>query len=172
MRNPIGKVSSAGFLPRTGEKIKNFFKPNLKRGKMKIIFICKYNAFRSRIAEEYFKKINRNPRIETISRGFIYGGKADFEQFKLAKQMLGVDIYKRSSMQIKLDDLKNADKIIVVANDVPKVMFNYKGGEIYNKIAFWKIKDEQKGNKKNIKRIILEIKNRIDKLNKKLEKIK
>jgi len=35
----------------------------------KIIFICRGNVFRSRIAENYFKKKNKNKNIKVISGG-------------------------------------------------------------------------------------------------------
>jgi protein-tyrosine-phosphatase len=139
---------------------------------MKILFICKYNAFRSRIAEEYFKKINKNKKIQAISRGFIMDGNADEEQVKLAKNILGVNITKRNPISIKLKDLEESDLIIIVADDVPKIMFNYKKDSLMKKIIFWGIKDEQYKNKKNIKNIALEIKRKVDILNKKLENCK
>jgi protein-tyrosine-phosphatase len=139
---------------------------------MKILFICKYNAFRSRIAEEYFNKINKNQKIKVISRGFIYGGDADIEQQKLAKEILGINIAKRNPLQLTLNDLKTSDLVIIVADDIPKKMFNYKLGVFVKKIVFWNIKDEQNRNIKNIKKIILKIKRKVNKLNKKLEKRK
>ena len=36
---------------------------------MKILFICKYNRFRSRVAAAYFKKINKNSKIKVESAG-------------------------------------------------------------------------------------------------------
>jgi protein-tyrosine-phosphatase len=137
---------------------------------MKLLFICKYNAFRSRIAEEYFNKINKNKKIKVISRGFIMDGKADNEQIKLAKNLLGVNIAKRNPLPLNLKDLEDSDLVVVVANDIPKEMFNYKSGSLMKKIVFWNIKDEQYKNKRNIKRIALTIKREVDKLNKKLEK--
>jgi len=137
---------------------------------MKLIFICKYNAFRSRVAEEYFNKINKNKRITAISRGFIYGGDADIEQQEMAKELLGVNIAKRNPLQITLEDMKNSDIIIVVANDIPRRMFDYKSYKFIKKVRFWKIKDEQYKDKKNIKRIMFGIKRRVDKLNKQLNK--
>jgi protein-tyrosine-phosphatase len=137
---------------------------------MKILFICKYNAFRSRIAEEYFKKINKNKKVQAISRGFIMDGKADNEQVKLAKNILGLNIAKRNPLPIRLQDLIDTDLIVVVANDIPKIMFNYAPVSLKNKIIFWKVKDEQMRKKRNIKKIIFTIKKKVDKLNRRLEK--
>ena len=47
---------------------------------MKILFICKYNAFRSKVAESYFNKMNKNKKIKAFSRGFIMGGAPDKSQ--------------------------------------------------------------------------------------------
>ena len=138
--------------------------------KMKIIFICKYNAFRSRVAEEYFKKINKNSKIETLSRGFIMGGNSDKEQRKISKEILGINIAKRKPLPIKINELKEADLIVVVANDIPKIMFNYSLAPLYKKLIIWKIKDEQKRNKSNINKIVLSIKERVENLNETLEK--
>jgi len=139
---------------------------------MKILFICKYNAFRSRIAEEYFKKINKNKNIQVISRGFIAESNSDAEQQRLAKEILGVDITKRKSLPVTKKELLDSDLIIVVANDIPKIMFNYKSGILFKKVKIWKIKDEQFKRKGNIKRTILAIKRKVEKLNKKLENLK
>ena len=89
---------------------------------MKILFICKYNAFRSRVAEEYFKKINKNPEINVISRGFIIGGKSDKEQRYISKELLGINIGERDPMPLRLQELIESDLIIVVANDIPKII--------------------------------------------------
>ena len=137
---------------------------------MKILFICKYNAFRSRIAEEYFKKIKKNNKIEVISRGFIMGGDSDKEQRKISQEFLGINIAKRKPRPVKINELKSADLIVIVANDIPKIMFNYALAPLYKKLIIWKIKDEQKQNKNNIKKITLAIKKKVEKFNKQLEK--
>ena len=36
---------------------------------MNIIFVCKWNRFRSKIAEAFFKKYNKNKDITCFSRG-------------------------------------------------------------------------------------------------------
>ena len=138
---------------------------------MKILFVCKYNAFRSRVAEEYFKKINKNRNVHVLgSRGFIMGGFSDKAQQEISKEILWININKRNPLPLKISDLIESDKIIVVANDIPKVMFNYWNALIKEKVVIWKIKDEQKRNKKNIRKIVLAIKRKVDKLNRRLNK--
>lgn len=97
------------------------------------------------------------------------GGDSDREQRKIAKQLLGVNLAKRKPLPLSLQEMIKADKIIVVANDVPMVIFDYKLVPLKRKVAIWRIRDEQRMNKKNIKRIVLEIKRRVDELNKKME---
>ena len=139
---------------------------------MKILFICKYNAFRSRIAEEYFNKINKNPKITVISRGLLMGGKPDKEAVEIPKKILGINIIKRKPLPVKIQELIDVDLIVVVANDIPKKIFDYQLVNLKKKLLIWKIKDEQNRNIKNIKKITLSIKRKVDKLNRKLEKRK
>jgi len=134
---------------------------------MKILFICKYNAFRSRISEEYFKKINKNPSIKSTSRGLIIGGNSDSIQQKLAEKILNINITKRRPLPLTVNEMIQADLIIVAADDIPKIIFNYP--PIQKKVVIWKIKDEQRKNERNIKNIILKIKKKVDKLNKKFK---
>ena len=137
---------------------------------MKILFICKHNVFRSRIAEEYFKKINKNKKIEVISRGIVMGGHSDKEQRGIPKKLLGIDIDQRTPIPLRKQDLESSDLIIVVANDIPRRIFDYQDMYIQDKVFIWKIRDEQLQNKKNIKRTTLEIKRKVDKLNNMLER--
>ncbi len=161
------------------------FSPSTLLKMVKILFVCKYNAFRSPVAEKYFKKIsseqvqassdknvrrNKNPRNQVISEGLIMGGKADKEQVRIAREVLGIDISNRKPAPLDLDDMIEADKIIVVAKDIPKKIFDYQLEPIMKKVVVWRIKDEQKMNQKNIKKIILKIKKKVDELNKELEK--
>lgn len=133
-----------------------------------IIFICKYNAFRSKVAESCFNKLNQNKKINAISRGFIMGGSADYVQKSVAKKF-DVEI-KGNSKPVNLKELIKADLIVVVANDIPKIMFNYWIKPVNKKVIIWKIKDEQRMNKKNIQKIVLKIKRKVSKLIKRLEK--
>ena len=136
----------------------------------KILFICKHNVFRSRVAEEYFKKINRNKDIEVISRGIIMGGNSDSAQREVSKNLLKINISKRGPKPLTIPEMLAADLIIVVANDIPKVIFNYQRISVKRKAIIWKVPDEQRMNMKKIKNTILLIKEKVDELNKKLEK--
>lgn len=135
--------------------------------KTNILFVCKYNRFRSRIAEAYFNKINKNKRIKAKSAGLIKGNQLDKNQIKLAKEF-GLNIRgKTQGLNIKI--LKWQDTIIIVANDVPPSIFsnNKKYGK---KVIVWKIPDNLKTEKETINKVIKPIINKVDILNKQLKK--
>ena len=140
--------------------------------KMKILFVCKHNVFRSRVAEEYFKKINRSKNAEVISRGLIMGGNSDIEQRRIPKNLLGVDIAKRKPIPLTIPEMMKTDMIIVVANDIPKIIFDYKRFSLKGKVVIWNVPDEQRMNKRNIRKSTLLIKKKVDELNRNLEKKK
>jgi len=94
------------------------------------------------------------------------GGNSDPVQRKVAKEILGINIAKRKPMPITLPELIKADKIVVVANDIPEIIFNYQNINLMKKVVIWKIKDEQKRNQNNIKSIVLQIKARVEELGK------
>ena len=140
--------------------------------KLKVLFICKHNVFRSRVAEEYFKKINRNKNVEAFSRGIIMGGNSDSAQRVVAKNLLKVDITKRKPIPLTMPEMIDADLIIVVADDIPKIIFDYQRISIKGKFIIWNIPDEQRKNKKKIANTVLLIKKNVEELNKSLEKRK
>jgi protein-tyrosine-phosphatase len=129
----------------------------------KIIFICKYNAFRSRVAEKYFNKLNKNKEWKAVSRGFIMGADPDEKQFRIARTLLSVNINFKSK-PVDLKELVEADKIVVVAKDIPNAMFDYWLVPLKKKVVRWDIKDEQNKNEKNIKKIVFKIQKRVEKL--------
>ncbi|MCW8965722.1 MAG: hypothetical protein OQK82_03410 [Candidatus Pacearchaeota archaeon] len=136
---------------------------------IKIQFLCKYNAFRSRAAEGYFKKINKNKNIKVSSAGFIKSNGADKLQKQIIKEILGVEI-KGSSRQVDLEELRKQDLVVIVAKDIPKIMFNHKNGYGKAKFIFWNIKDEHLQNRKNIEKIVNKIKTKVEKLVKELSR--
>ncbi len=140
----------------------------LEKMVVRILFICKYNAFRSKVAENYFRKINKNKSVRVASAGFIDGGGADQTQRAVAKRLLGVDISgKMRHLSLKL--IREQDLVVVVAKDVPRVMFNHSEGYGKTKFIYWGVKDEQLQNRRNVEKIVRKIKKRVEKLVKKLE---
>ena len=134
---------------------------------MNILFVCKHNRFRSKVAGAYFNKVNKNKKIKAKSAGIFRGTyPLDKTQTAIAKK-LGIKLTGRPET-ISIDLLKWQDLVIIVANDVPKSLFNYK--HFNNKIILWEIADEYEGNKQNTKKIIKTIMKKIDRLTKRYSK--
>jgi len=136
---------------------------------MNILFICRYNRFRSKIAEAYFNKINKNKNINAKSAGIFIGSyPLDKTEIKVAKE-LGI-ILKGRPKGISTKLLRWKDLIIAVTDDLPKGLFNF--GPYKSKIINWKIEDNYNGKEKSVKNIITRIMKRSEELVKKLEKQK
>jgi protein-tyrosine-phosphatase len=129
---------------------------------MNILFICKYNRFRSKIAESVFNKLNKNKNHKAKSAGIIKGSyPLDKNQVKEAKRQQ--ILLKGHPQGITTDLLRWQEMIIIVANDVPSLLF--KENLKYNKkVAVWSISDAKTDNKKEIAGIIKKIKQKITKL--------
>jgi protein-tyrosine-phosphatase len=133
---------------------------------MNILFVCKYNRFRSRIAESYFNKINKNKNIKATSRGVIRGDyPLNRMEVGVAKKF-GIDISgKPQAMDIEL--LRKIDLIIIVADNVPKDIFYT---TFKKRILLWKIKDiEHTDGKDLIEKKVKKIMKKVIRLSRKLE---
>ena len=131
--------------------------------KMKnIIFICKWNRLRSKVAEDYFNKINKNKNVKAESAG-IFAGFLPLDQYQIdiAKEF-GINLAGRTKGldQIKLD---NAYKIILVTDEIPEEVFKPRYS---NKLIVWKTPDVKfVGDKEGARKIIQEIMNKVEELN-------
>ncbi len=109
--------------------------------KTRILFVCKHNKFRSKIAEIYFKMINKNKNIIATSAGLIKGDLDRKKEVFVAKEF-GIQL-KGKPQGLSIDLIRKQNMIIIVANDVPKNTFDRK--EYINfkttKIIVWKIPD-------------------------------
>ena len=139
---------------------------------MNILFVCKHNIFRSKVAEAYFKKVNKNKSINASSSGIIKADVFSDVEKRLTKFLreiakgFGMDI-KGNSKLLSISLLKKQDMIIITANDVPAEIFNNK---FYLKpdlkVVVWKIPDVKKGKDNK-----LVIKKSIEKIMKKVEEL-
>ncbi len=156
MKLPIQRnVSSAGFLPRT------------KMKKINILFVCRYNRFRSRIALAYFNKINKNKNVRAKSAGLIKGNPLSPITMGIAKEF-GLDIKgKTQGLSSKLMAWQNVT--IVVANDVPPQVFD-KNKKYGKKVIVWRISDIAGDTKDEVRKITRTIIKNVDSLVKSLEK--
>jgi len=126
---------------------------------MNILFICKHNRFRSKIAEAFFNKYNRNSGNEAKSRGIIKDIDIAPNVLKVAKQNK-IKLKSKKSIKLKKSDIKWAELIVIVANNVSKKDV----GTGKREIIVWKIKDTSQENIKEIRKLTRQIKRKVLKL--------
>ena len=132
---------------------------------MKILFVCKHNRLRSKVAEAYFNKINKNKRIRAASAGIFSGLSVPKNVIKINKKS-GINI-KKESRGLNEKEIFKVDLLIIVANDVPASLFKSK----VKNIIIWKIPDiKSQSDKRGIERTSRLIIKKVDSLVKKLEK--
>ncbi len=135
--------------------------------KLNILFVCKWNRFRSRLAEAYFNKINKNKNIKAKSAGIIKGFPVDKNSIALAKRFY-IDINgKPQGLNSKILDWQ--DVIVLMAGDVPKEIFT-KNNPYTKRLIYWKFPDFLKTEKQTINKVIIPLKKKVEELNKSIEK--
>tara|TARA_Y100000310_G_scaffold1683_1_gene2130 strand:- start:401 stop:1306 length:906 start_codon:yes stop_codon:yes gene_type:complete len=142
-----------------------------KMNKINILFVCRYNRFRSRIAKAYFKKINKNKNIRVKGAGAIQGSyPLEKIEINIAKEFnLNIN-GKPQGLSTKL--LKWLDIAVITADNVPIDLFKgtKKRGK---KVIVWKIRDIIKlDDKSGMRKLVRQIIKKVDVLNKQLEKKK
>ena len=113
---------------------------------MKILFVCKYNRFRSKIAEALFLHYNKRRDIEVKSGGIIIDPIRPFVS-KAVIDLLrdrGIRVLDNKSKLISAEVIVWANKIILVADDVPLDYFPPE------KIYAWPIPDVHENDKISI----------------------
>ncbi len=132
-----------------------------------ILFVCRYNRFRSRIAAASFKKLNKNKNIKIKSAGVIRGSPLSPLTVGIAKEF-GLDIRGRvNGLTSKIMKWQNIT--VIVANDVPPALFN-KNKKYGKKVIIWRIPDIKDNSKESARKIIREIIKKTAKLAKQLKK--
>ena len=130
---------------------------NIKR----VLFICKHNRFRSKVAEALFNKYNSNKNYIACSGGLLPGKyPLNKEQVKVAREF-GIKLVGKPK-PISTDLLSKTGLIIIVADNVKEEIFE---AEKYGKeIITWKIRDDYTGESKNIRKIIANIEKKLKNL--------
>ena len=138
---------------------------------MKILFVCKYNRFRSRVADAYFKKINKNNKIKSSSAGIIIGNGAPLDNLQLmTAKKNGFNINGRlTSVSEQL--LKKQDLVVIVADDVPICLFDGFSEKMFKfKVIRLPIVDTASRSKNVLDKKVKSIMKSVDKFNENLEK--
>ena len=135
---------------------------------MNILFICKHNRFRSKVAEAFFNKYNRKKKIHAKSAGVIRGRyPLDKGQVAIAKKF-GINLSgkpKEASSEL----LDWQDLLIIAADNVPASLFKDYQNKYNKKLVVWKIPDAIGDDYKGIWSTIDKINNKIKKLVKDLK---
>ena len=126
---------------------------------MNILFVCKWNRFRSKAAEAIFKKINKSPKFKVQSGGLFPGVPVTEDIIKAGKN-LGVEISK-TQQGLPHSLLMWSDYIILVADDVPKSIFKEVQKNDGKKVFHWRLKDIQGTDVKKREKIMIKIKEKI-----------
>lgn len=132
--------------------------------KINILFVCRYNRFRSKTAEAYFKKINKNKNVRVKSAGLIKGNprKSIKELKKFGIKIKGPP----QGLTSKLMAWQNVT--IIVADNIPPKVFD-KNKKYGKKVLVWKIKDAERKDSKQKVIAIKQIIKKVDSLVKQLE---
>jgi len=127
----------------------------------KILFICKYNVLRSKIAEAYLKKID--PAIEVKSAGIIAEGLPLYDNEKRILNELNLKLSESSNF-LSRSLLDWADRIVIIAKDIPKSVLDRSNSPEKQIVEVWEIEDSFAGaSDEQVKNIITAITSRIDK---------
>ena len=134
---------------------------------MNILFVCRHNRFSSKVAEAFFNKINKSSKHHVKSAGIIKGVPVAPIVRKIGKEN-GIGISSETS-GVTEKMIYWADVFVIVANDVPVEIFErYK--KLGKKVIVWKVRDASQNDENSIRRIFLEIKNKIEGFQKDLGK--
>lgn len=126
--------------------------------KKTILFVCKHNRFRSKVAEAFFNKFNKNVNYAAVSAGLIPGTyPLDETQVRIAKEF-GIKLSGRPK-PITTDLLKKINLMIIVADNVPAEIFNNQ--KYGRKEIVWSIGDDYTGRNEDISNIINKIRKKV-----------
>jgi len=135
---------------------------------MNILFVCKWNRFRSNSAEAIFNTLNKNPKHKAKSAGLFPGVPVTKDIISAGKK-IGVKITKKQQgITHKL--MMWSDIIIIVANDIPPSIFVQLKKNDGKKIVVWKIRDVVGKNVDKRANALKKIKNNVEILLKNLDK--
>ena len=137
--------------------------------KTRILFVCKHNKFRSKVAEIYFNMINKNKNVIADSAGIIKGNDSRAKEAATAKEF-NIDL-KGKPKGLSIELIRKQNMIIIVADDVPKNIFDRK--EYINfkttKIIVWKIPDNPGATSVvKLRKIVKAVMRKVEELNEEL----
>ncbi len=129
----------------------------------RILFICKHNRFRSKIAEAFFNKLNKNKNYAAESAGLIKGELSRNKNLEAAASDFGLKI-EINPRTLSVDLLEESYNIIIVADDIPISLFktqDYIKKGIAKKIIKWEVPDVSNKSKMKFEKSIRIIKEKV-----------
>ena len=132
-----------------------------------ILFVCRYNRFRSVLAEAFFNKYNKDKSAIAKSAAPIRGMPLGDNVKKLAKEFQIKIKSKPHGLTSRLMKWQNIT--IIVANDVHEGLFD-KNKSYGKRVISWHIPDVKDNSIKDMRRISRMIKNKVIGFIKNLEK--
>jgi protein-tyrosine-phosphatase len=129
--------------------------------KKNILFICKYNRFRSKIAESYFNNIKSDDFSVKSAGIFLDCSQPDINEISAAKNQ-GIEIH-QNFQSVSTDIWDWADLVVVVANNIPVEIFRKNNG-FDKEILVWDITDNHCSDLENMSNIIKSIISKVDNL--------
>ena len=110
---------------------------------MNILFVCKHNRFRSKVAEALFRHHYKGDSVKVKSAGVIVDLMHPYVSRNVHAVLREREVSVRDDGAVKLDSfmLKWADKIVIVADNVSPDMFRNKEMIGSKPVVFWPIAD-------------------------------
>ena len=128
---------------------------------MRILFVCKHNRFRSKVAEAIFKKLNKNNNIFVESAGTIGSINPTNPNVIYIMKEKNYSIEGLPKKIDSLNDVKDYDLIVIVADDVDRGFFN---GKSKGRIIQWHISDCEESDVNKIRETVNMIELKVKKL--------
>lgn len=128
---------------------------------MRILFVCKHNRFRSKVAECIFNKQNKNPRYRAESAGILLDPIRPYVSENVVKVIKEKGyVVKGKPKQFNKKMLRAFDILVIVANNVEEELFS----EFKGRVLRWNIFDCDECDVNSIKKIIDEIERKVREL--------
>ena len=124
---------------------------------MNILFVCKHNRFRSKVAEAFFRHHYKGNSVKAKSAGTVLDLMNPYIARNVTRIMRDKGISMRDDGAVRIDSfiLNWANKIIIVGDNVASEMFKDKD------VAFWPIGDASEEDVETISRRVDEIEKKI-----------
>ena len=127
---------------------------------MNVLFVCRFNKVRSKIAEAFFKKYTKKHSAK--SAGIVKGSAVDANVKRIAKRH-GINVG-GVSQNITVPLLRWHDIMVIVADGIPKSLFAREEKKYGKKLYHWKIKDKAEWSVKDADKMAKDIEKRVKRL--------